>query len=154
GAGGQRLYRNTGKGSFQDVTVEAGLDKLTDVCLGATFVDLDQDGDLDLVVAKYAATVEEALAVLESKAQSKSGGVAVYLNVGESPATDRSKDPPPLKPRFREFTEAAKWLEPKTALTSVAIADVDCDRDLDLVLVADRSPPAVILNDRLLRFHR
>jgi hypothetical protein len=155
GAGVQRLYRNTGKGRFfEDVTAEAGLDKLTTVCLGAAFVDLDQDGDLDLVIAQYAATAEDALAVLESKRPPKGGGVAVYLNVGESPAVDLSKDPPPLKPRFREFPDAKKWIDPDVPVTSIVVSDLDCDRDLDLVLLPDRSPPAVVLNDRLLRFHR
>src|SRR5262249_41091660 len=116
--------------------------------------DLDQDGDLDLVIAQYAATAEDALAVLESKRPPRGGGVAVYLNVGESPAADVSKDPLPLKPRFREFPEAKKWLDANAPVPSVATGDLDCDRDLDLVLLADRSAPAVVLNDRLLRFHR
>src|SRR5262249_11664854 len=74
GAGEQRLFRNNGKGGFEDVTAKAGLDKLTAVCLGATFIDLDQDGDLDLVVTRFAATVEEALNYLADSPRSKETG--------------------------------------------------------------------------------
>ena len=44
---GVRLFRNLGKGKFEDVTAESGLvarNKPT----GITFVDYDHDGDLDL----------------------------------------------------------------------------------------------------------
>src|SRR5262249_39943928 len=51
GIGEQHLFRNSGKGGFEDVTAETGkdpvkgegLDRLKTVCLGAAFIDLDQD---------------------------------------------------------------------------------------------------------------
>ncbi len=48
------LYRNNGNGTFTDVTAEAGLfsnEKLWSA--GATFVDYDHDGDLDLLINTY-----------------------------------------------------------------------------------------------------
>lgn len=48
--GGGRLYRNLGRWRFADVTAQAGL-SLSDLILtGATFADVDGDGDLDLLV--------------------------------------------------------------------------------------------------------
>ena len=44
---GVRLFRNLGKGKFQDVTAEAGLTPRNKPT-GITFVDYDHDGDLDL----------------------------------------------------------------------------------------------------------
>jgi hypothetical protein len=48
------LYRNNGDGTFNDVTNKAGLaTKQTRWGSGATFVDYDRDGKLDLFVANY-----------------------------------------------------------------------------------------------------
>jgi tetratricopeptide (TPR) repeat protein len=163
GAGRVWLFRNGGSagkdaGRFEDVSAEAGLDKVTAVCLGATFVDLDQDGDLDLVIARYADTVEQALALLKGTG-TRGPGLAVYLNVGEVPAADPNVDPPPLKPRFRLARAAeAKGLAavaggPVPAVAVVA-SDLDHDADLDLLVLADRAAPALVLNDRLLTFRR
>jgi hypothetical protein len=44
-----RLYLGDGKGKFKDVSVPAGVDKLTPA-FGASFADVDGDGDLDLMV--------------------------------------------------------------------------------------------------------
>jgi hypothetical protein len=45
----QKLYRNDGKGHFQDVTKEAGLDK-TFFGMGVAVGDYDNDGDLDVYI--------------------------------------------------------------------------------------------------------
>ncbi|MCP4191329.1 MAG: RNA-binding protein [Planctomycetaceae bacterium] len=46
---GSRLYRNLGSFRFEDITEQAGLGGLSQA-QGATFVDIDNDGDLDLFV--------------------------------------------------------------------------------------------------------
>jgi hypothetical protein len=153
GVGEQHLFRNNRKGGFEDVTAEAKLDGLKTVCLGAAFIDLDQDGDLDLLAAQYAATPEEAVALLQGKTTQAKGQVVVYLNVGEMRSASPDADPPPSKPAFR--------LEKNLALASdsvpvvgITVSDVDCDHDLDVITLADGQRPALALNDRLLRFHR
>ncbi len=47
------LYRNNGDGTFTDVTKQAGVENGRQVGAGACFLDMDQDGDLDLYVANY-----------------------------------------------------------------------------------------------------
>lgn len=47
------LYHNNGDGTFTDVTSSAGLGRNDTVGAGASFLDMDSDGDLDLFVANY-----------------------------------------------------------------------------------------------------
>ena len=42
-----KLYRNSGNGKFEDVTIEAGLD-FSVYGMGCAFADYDSDGDLDI----------------------------------------------------------------------------------------------------------
>jgi tetratricopeptide (TPR) repeat protein len=59
-----RLYKNTGKGSFQDVTREVGLNRVF-MPMGANFGDVDNDGFLDFYLGtgapSYAALVPNVL---------------------------------------------------------------------------------------------
>jgi FG-GAP-like repeat/Tetratricopeptide repeat len=152
GVGAQWLFRNTGKGGFEDVTAKGGLDAIKGVCLGAAFADLDQDGDLDLVLTQYGATAEEALAALD--AGKPTGGLAIWLNVGEAKPASPSQDPPPLTPAFRRFDAPAQVLGAAAAVANVVVSDVDGDQDVDLLVLADRAAPAFVRNGRLLRFQR
>src|SRR5262249_35451935 len=153
GAGEQRLFRNNGKGGFEDVTAKAGLDKLSAVCLGATFIDLDQDGDLDLVVTRFAATVEEALTYLTESAKSKemrppTGGLSIYLNVGEAPPMVQGEIGPLLTIAFQLVTEPAALLGQPARVVNLAAGDFDGDRDLDLLVLADGAAGEFVVNDR------
>ncbi|NQV34347.1 MAG: CRTAC1 family protein [Phycisphaeraceae bacterium] len=47
------LYRNNGEGTFTNVTSTARVANGDQVGAGASFLDIDQDGDLDLYVANY-----------------------------------------------------------------------------------------------------
>lgn len=51
--GGNRLFRNLGGLKFQDVTEAAGLFRAEFWGTGATFVDIDNDGDLDIYACGY-----------------------------------------------------------------------------------------------------
>ena len=53
--GGPRLYRNLGGFRFRDVTRTSGLGNDKAWSTGASFADLDGDGDLDLFICGYAA---------------------------------------------------------------------------------------------------
>src|SRR5207248_3602338 len=101
GPDGIRLYRNVDGGRFEDKTAAAGFDKVTGVCLGSGWVDLDQDGDLDLLVAQYAATPEAALARLKGKGDGNGGELLVFLNVGEALPQRPDGKQPGLTCRFR-----------------------------------------------------
>lgn len=153
GAGEQRLFRNTRKGKFEDVTAQAGLDKVDTVCFGAVFLDLDQDGDLDLVLAQYTTRAGIETALLDNKS-APPAGLAVYLNVGTAPPVAPPVNQPPLTVSFRKADGPSALLGQPGNVANVVATDLDHDRDLDLVLLADRAEPVTVLNDRLLTFHR
>ena len=77
-----KLYRNLGKGKFQDVTGAAGLDRTWFYTHGAAVADYDRDGWPDLLVTGY-------------------GRLALFRNVPADPR-DRTKGR-----RFREVTREA-----------------------------------------------
>ena len=45
-----QLYRNNGGGTFEDVSLEMGINQTRYDSFGATWGDSDHDGDLDLLV--------------------------------------------------------------------------------------------------------
>lgn len=94
-----RLYRNQGGWKFTDVTEQAGVACPGQDSTGAGFVDLDADGDLDLLVTALGP------------------GVRLFLNDGQG--------------RFAEGTDRA-GLRRAAGSTSLALADIEGDGDLDL----------------------
>lgn len=148
GAGESRLYRNTA-GKFEDVTERAGLKSLTGFYLGSGWLDLDQDGDSDLIVVEYATDAPSAAARLLG--QGKGGGLAVFLNVGEALPARPNERPGGLTVAFQRADKPPALL-PRGAVTGVAAFDADGDRDVDLVVLTDDAAPSLVLNDRLLRF--
>ena len=152
GVGVQKLFRNTGKGTFEDVTSKAGLDKVASVCLGAAFVDLDQDSDLDLLLCEYARNAEEAVKRLKGEQLAPSGGLAVFLHVGEAPETKEPTDvPAPLDCKFKRAS-LPELQGPAVPLVALAASDIDGDHDLDFLFLGDQAVLSVASNDRLLKF--
>jgi hypothetical protein len=100
--GGNRLYRNLGDFRFEDVTVSAGVHDPDMLGTGATFADVDNDGDLDLYACAYDSPNR------------------LFLNQGA--------DPKGVK--FVEAA-AKLGLAFKGASTTMSFADIDGDGDLD-----------------------
>jgi tetratricopeptide (TPR) repeat protein len=157
GAGRQYLFHNEpdGKGGrhFVDVSYKAGLDKLNSVCLGATFVDLDNDGDLDLVLSQYAASIADALQSLQGHPPKKGPGLAVFLNIGEAPPNNAGLIATATT-KFKRVTNIPALVGGPASAVNQTVSDLDCDHDLDLLVLADGERPTAVLDDRLLRFHR
>ena len=135
--GGNILYRNEGDGRFTDVTAAAGLQPSTGLPSAAAFVDVDHDGDLDLVVtglADPAATRERV------------GGRTVVF--------PREFAPAPIQllrnhsdGTFTDITSAAGLDVPAHAVAIVP-TDFDNRRDIDLLIVNRHAPPLLFRNLR------
>jgi tetratricopeptide (TPR) repeat protein len=152
GPAGLKLFRNVEGKKFEEKTATAGFDKEPGVYLTAAWVDLDQDGDLDLVAAKFAQTPELALQQLKGEKVETNGRIVVFANVGEAGELKIGRPYPPLSVAFKQIT-APEALLVKGPVVGVVITDVDGDYDFDLIVLLDGQPPVTVLNDRMLRFH-
>jgi hypothetical protein len=126
------LYRNDGKGYFNDVTIRAGLGVETRyVGWGAGMVDLDNDGhpDLFVVTGSVYPEVERTLPAYPFRTPR-----LVFRSLGDG--------------RFEELIEEAG---PGVAAAHVgrgcAFGDFDNDGDVDVVVVNLNEPPSLLRND-------
>ena len=167
-AKGNRLWRNIGGKRFQDATAVLKDDGTKALALAARWLDLDQDGDLDLYVINYCSLEHAGLAFAAGREPPAGIANSVYRNDGR-PAPMPGRPEPFWSPLAVATTDVESkaglslalvpWPAAKTPRggpaphTALAALDIDDDRDLDLVLLADQAPAKVILNDRLGAFH-
>ena len=114
-----RLFRNLGKGKFQDVTAEAGLAQRNHPT-GITFVDYDHDGDLDLFVTGSPLKDGESSNVL-------------WRNNGNK--------------TFTEWTEPT-GLGGNGKTAAAILTDFNNDRAVDLAVTGDGAAPVLFVNPR------
>jgi hypothetical protein len=126
------LYRNDGKGYFDDFTIRAGLGVETRfVGWGAGIVDLDNDGfpDVFLVTGSVYPEVELTLPAYPFRTPR-----LVFRNLGDG--------------RFEELIEEAG---PGVAAAQVsrgcAFGDFDNDGDMDILVMNMNAPPSLLRND-------
>lgn len=165
GPSGYSLLRNAG-GKFEDITVKVGMDKTKALGLTARWLDLDQDGDLDLYVVNFTDLESVGFAFDKEVAPVEN---AAFRNVGKpTPVPDRPADnwaplavaPPDLPAKAGLSLEFIPWPDAKALTgqpanyTGIAWLDLDQDNDLDLVLSAANQSAVAVLNDRLGKFHQ
>jgi Tfp pilus assembly protein PilF len=123
GAGGNRLLRQSESGRFEDQTKTAKLPQPADPHVGASFVDLDHDGDLDLAL----------IAAETSQPDAQTGARSLLVrNNGDG--------------TFADITEAARV--GVVAGSQVVPTDVDNRRDVDLLIVGSGQPSRLFRNMR------
>jgi enediyne biosynthesis protein E4 len=147
--GKNALYKNNGKGAFTDVSDKAGVvGAKTRWGSGATFVDYDKDGDLDLFVANYidldlktAPTPEtgpclyKGVMVACGPPGLEGGKNILYRNNGDGTFTDVSDKAGILK------TYGTYGL-------GVVAADFDNDSWPDIYVANDSAPAALYHNNK------
>ncbi len=126
------LYRNDGKGNFNDVTLSSGLGVETRFTgWGAGIVDLDNDGypDLFLVTGNVYPEVESKLPNYPYKTPR-----VIFRNLGNG--------------KFEELIGVAgPGVEAIHSSRGCAFGDFDNDGDLDILIVNLNEPPSLLRND-------
>jgi hypothetical protein len=127
------LYRNDGFGNFADVTVEfgAGVNLLPHANWGASFFDVENDGDQDLVIANGHTDPN-----VSRWAYTTAWKVAntMLLNGGDGHFKDISK-------------HCGSGFSPVESSRGVVTEDFDADGDVDMIFLNALARPTVIRND-------
>ena len=144
------LYRNNGDGTFSDVTKDAGLGDLPDRWnAGATFIDIDRDGHLDLFVSNY---VEVDLAKLPLPGQGNNcewKGVPVFCGPRGMQGTKNYLYRNNGDGTFSDISEEAGIHTPNGYYGMTAIVtDVDDDGWPDIYVACDSTPSILYRNNR------
>jgi enediyne biosynthesis protein E4 len=126
------LYKNDGKGNFDDFTIRSGLGVETRfVGWGAGIVDLDNDGnpDLFLVTGSVYPEVEQKLPAYPFRTPR-----VVFRNLGNG--------------KFEELIdEAGPGIAAVHSSRGCAFGDFDNDGDVDVLVVNLNEPPSLLRND-------
>ncbi len=126
------LYRNNGKGVFEDMTIRAGLAVETRfVGWGAGIVDLDNDGwpDIFFVTGSVYPEVERHLPAYPYRTPR-----VIFRNLGNG--------------RFEELIEeGGPGVAAAHASRGCAFGDFDNDGDVDILIVNMNEPPSLLRND-------
>ena len=129
------LYRPAGKGTYNDVAIQAGvgLPSQNTLGFGCAFLDADLDGSVDLVVAN--GHIDETVRNIRGNV-----GYAqppqLFLNNGQG--------------KFRELGQAVgEGFNQAKVGRGLAYADFDLDGDLDLLMTTNNGPAYLYRNDQL-----
>lgn len=133
GYGPDRLLRNQGDGTFEDVTDVSGVSR-SDWTIGAIWVDVDGDRDLDLYCVNYLNVT------LANHQVCSSGGHPVYCGPGSYEAVQDQCLVNQGDGTFLESTDSLGFRAEKGNGLSVAAVDLDDDLVPEIYVANDMTP--------------
>lgn len=134
------LLRNTGT-SFEDVTQKAGIKADGAWGTSAGFVDLDNDGDLDLWEVRYVNyTPENAVKTYHNRVMVYSTPV-VYEAVPDRLLRNNGNG------TFKDISKESGLTSAARKGLALAIGDIDLDGDMDVFVANDTNPNQLWIND-------
>jgi hypothetical protein len=126
------LYRNDGKGNFEDVTTEAGLNRETRfISFGAGLVDFDNDGYPDILIST--GSVYPELDRVSPKYPARSPRL-LFRNRGDGTFAEMGED-------------AGPGISARHCSRGLAFGDFDNDGDMDALIMNVNEPPTLLRND-------
>jgi enediyne biosynthesis protein E4 len=145
--GQNRLFRNTGKGTFVDVTKTSGFDGRMAFSTSAMWVDFDRDGLLDLFVCNYVKWTAErdVFCSLDGKQKSYCTPEAYR---GETCWLFRNRG----NGTFEDVTATCGIFDSSSKSLGVALLDDDQDGWPDIFVANDTQPNKLYRNQRNGRF--
>lgn len=129
------LYRNTGDSLFSDMGIASGVGTPTApfVAFGAKFLDFDNDGWLDLVIAN--GHVQDNIQQIDSS-QTYRQATQLFHNQGGKP------------PHFEEVSQTSgEALKRQIVGRGLAVGDFDNDGRLDILIVDSEGKPLLLHNE-------
>jgi len=141
--GQSHLFHNNGNGTFTDVTKAAGLWGPNEFSTSAAWIDYDNDGRLDLVVANYVqwspqtdiyCTLDGAHKSYCTPESYKGASLRLWHNLGNG--------------RFEDATQKAGMYDTTSKGLGIAILDYNGDGWPDIVLANDTQPNKLYVNNR------
>jgi len=136
------LYRNNGKGGFEDVTDKAGVGDRGDWATAAGWFDYDRDGRLDLLVANYVKYDMDHNVVCGDPTPAK----RAYCHPDSFPGTPARLYRNNGDGTFSDVTAAARLGNPDGKSLAVALADLDGDGWTDIFIANDTQRNFVYFN--------
>jgi hypothetical protein len=148
--GGFTLYRNNGDGTFTDVTKQSGLvPEDSKWYSGASFVDYDRDGNLDLFLSTYLKFDLKSVPKPGESSNCNWKGVPVNCGPRGLPPGNCALYKSDGKGRFKDVSEAAGIRKSITGYAmTVSAADFDNDGWPDIYVACDSMPSLLFLNNR------
>jgi hypothetical protein len=130
---GATLFANDGKGNYQDMSLRLGIRPATFsyTGFGADWLDVDNDGWLDLFIANGAVTLIEA----------QRGQPYPFLQKNQVLRNIRGS-------RFQDVTsDCGPGLQLSEVSRGAAFGDIDNDGDIDIVVTNNNGPVRLLRND-------